>query len=203
MLLIPTLLCPKPWADMSGNETQRFCTYCQKHVHNLEAMSASDRLALLSSPAASICSRYQVAIRRPAKGKEESYYRHLAKHGAGVALVGSAILVLWEMHGESEKERFYRAAAPRIICRDTSGCDMPKEHYCEHRLITLGISVPFPPPSAMTSVSQAGEPVPHVDVRLDPIAIAELIEKSRPTLQVDVSLLENKKPAESPALNKR
>ncbi len=140
MLLIPTLLCPKPWESMSGNETQRFCTYCKKHVHNLETMSVSERLALLSSPAASICSRYRVAIRRPAKGKEEAYYLHQAKHGAGVAVVGSALLVLWEMHGEAEKERFYRAAAPHASPNGTIVWEMPKEHYCQHEVVLRGTS---------------------------------------------------------------
>src|SRR5882672_9516006 len=97
MLLVPTLLCPKAWESMSGNEATRFCTYCKKHVHNLEAMSVSDRLALLSSPAASICARYKVAIRRPVKGKKESYIRHVLKYGAGVALTSSALLVLCEL----------------------------------------------------------------------------------------------------------
>src|SRR4051794_3915674 len=108
MLLIPTLLCPKSWESMSGDENQRFCSYCKKHVHNLAALSVSERLALLSSPASSICSRYHVALRRPTKGNEDSYYRHLAKYGAGVALTGSVLLVLWEMQGRAEPERFYR-----------------------------------------------------------------------------------------------
>jgi hypothetical protein len=202
MLLIPTLLCPKPWEGMSGNEATRFCTYCKKHVHNLEAMSATERLALLSSPAASICSRYQVAIRRPAKGKEESYHLHLAKHGAGVALVGSVLLVLWEMHGQVERDRFYRAAAPRIICRDASICEMPKEHYCEHRFTTLGIMMPLPTPPAITGVSQPGDPLPHVEVRLDPVVIDELLKKTQSDFRIEIPTLESKRPAESPALKR-
>src|SRR3954462_8006020 len=106
MLLVPTFFCPKPWEGMSGNETQRFCRYCKKHVHNLEALPVKERLALLASPAASICSRYQLAIRRPAKGHEESYRMHLLKHGAGVVLIGSVLLVLWEMHAQAAKETY-------------------------------------------------------------------------------------------------
>jgi hypothetical protein len=109
MLLIPTFFCPKAWAEMSGTESQRFCTYCKKHVHNLETLSTKERMALLASPAASICSRYQIAIRRPAPGQEEPYKRHLLRYGAGVAVAGATLLVLWEMHGRNEKDRYYRS----------------------------------------------------------------------------------------------
>jgi len=127
-LLIPTFFCPKAWESMTGNDAVRFCSYCKKEVHNLAAMSARERLTLLSSPAANLCSRYQVAIRRPAKGKESAYYRHLAKYGVGVALTGSVLLVLWETHGDAEKERYYRAAGTTA-----GGCDMPRELYEEQR----------------------------------------------------------------------
>lgn len=180
MLLIPTLLCPKPWEGMSGNETTRFCTYCKKHVHNLEAMSANERLALLSSPAASICSRYQVAIRRPAKGQEESYYLHLAKHGASVAMAGSVLLVLWEMQGQTEKERYYRAIAPRASSAGPIIREMPKNHFCERQVYIVGdVALPPTPPPTTCSIPP-GEPPPHVDLRLDPVAIDQLAEQAKP-----------------------
>jgi hypothetical protein len=177
MLLIPTLLCPKSWEGMSGNETQRFCTYCKKHVHNLEALSVNERLALLSSPAASICSRYQVAIRRPAKGKEESYYLHIAKHGAGVALVGSVLLVLWEMHGQQAKEKFYRTVGPNHTPEE---CTMPNHFYCEHRVMIVGaLEIPRCPPAPITNPVKP-EPAPtHVDLKLDPLEIDKLIEQTK------------------------
>src|SRR5688572_4523271 len=106
-LLIPTFLCPKAWQSMSGNDKERHCSYCNKSVHNLAAMTARERLALLSSPAARVCSRYVAAIRRPAPGKEASYHRHLLKYGAGVAIGGAALVVLWEREGRAEQERYY------------------------------------------------------------------------------------------------
>src|SRR3954468_16331618 len=87
-MLIPALFCPKPWEGMNGDETQRYCSYCKKHVHNLQGMPLSERLALLTSPAGSLCGRYQIAIRRAAKGKEDLYRQHLLKYGACVALTG-------------------------------------------------------------------------------------------------------------------
>lgn len=132
MLLIPTLLCPKSWESMSGNEAERFCTYCQKSVHNLEALSVDQRLALLTSPAASICSRYRVAIRRPAKGHQEAYTRHLLKYGAAVALTGSALLVLWEFQSQGDLSRIYR------VFKSTEGSPMPGHLYEEHPAMIMG-----------------------------------------------------------------
>jgi hypothetical protein len=136
-LLIPTFLCPKAWESMSGTDKERHCSYCNKSVHNLAAMTARERLALLSSPAASICSRYRVAIRRPAKGRETAYHRHLLKYGAGVALSGSVILVLWEMHGQTAKDRYYRATGVT-----PGSCAMPPDLFNEHQTFLLGMVVP-------------------------------------------------------------
>jgi hypothetical protein len=181
MLLIPTLLCPKSWEEMSGNETQRFCSHCKKHVHNLDALSVSERLALLSSPAGSLCSRYQVAIRRPAKGQEESYALHLAKHGAGVVVVGSVLVVLWEMHGQAEKERYYRAAKPTPI-HAAAECPMPSHLYCEQLVFSVGMIAmePCPPPGLDNPIkSEAVSPL-HVDLKIDPTKIDGLFDQIKP-----------------------
>jgi hypothetical protein len=177
MLLIPTLLCPKPWEDMSGSETQRFCTYCKKHVHNLEAMSASERLALLSSPAASICSRYQVAIRRPVRGKEESYYLHLAKHGAGVALVGSVLLVLWELHGQSAKENYYRVAGV------PTNCPMPPEFYQQQLGLLKGdVYIPPRPTGASHPLATMPDTTENIDLKIDPKILKQMFDETGPEL---------------------
>ena len=110
---------------MAGDEKTRLCSYCNKHVQNLDALSVSERHALFSSPAAKLCARYRIAIRRPAKGREKSYYRHLLKYGVGVALGGSVLLVLWEMEGKAEKEKYYKASL------NSCGRPMPREYYME------------------------------------------------------------------------
>ena len=186
MLLIPTLLCPKSWENMSGDATQRFCSYCEKHVHNLEALSVSERLALLSSPAAKICSRYQVAIRRAAPGREKSYARHLLKYGAGVALTGSVLLVLWEMRSESGKalcasdlQTFYRVASG-------SGpipLPMPRDLYREHPVRLMGeVYMPPKPPSTLTPPRPGASSPTHIDLQLDPVEIQRLIDVAAPKL---------------------
>jgi hypothetical protein len=187
-MLIPTFLCPKAWEGMSGNETSRFCSYCKKNVHNLNAMSVNERLALLASPAARICSRYKVAIRRPAKGKEESYLRHLIKYGAGVALTGSVLLVLWEMQDEQAMRTFYRTAA------GLPGMDrlIPADLYEESHCLILGEMVVTPPPPPTLTKPANDRSLPqHVDLDLDPIEINRLMEAAksrRPELPPAVSL---------------
>lgn len=168
MLLIPTLFCPKPWAGMSGNETQRFCSYCKKQVHNLEAMSVRERLTLLASPAASICSRYQVAIRRPVPGKERAYHRHLVKHGVGVALAGSVLLVLWEMDGQIEKQRYYRAAT-----NAAGNCAMPRDFYAEQQTFMLGKI--YIPPRLPETENPGLETPDEPELTFDPAVVDRLI----------------------------
>ncbi len=179
MLLIPTLLCPKSWESMSGDETRRFCTYCKKHVHNLAALSSNERLALLSSPAASICSRYRVAIRRPVKGMEAPYLQHLVKYGAGVALTGSVLLVLWEMHGQTEQQKYYRTGTG-------ANCAMPKNLYTEHRSQLLGEMYvrPRPAPKSEPANPETVSTPTHLDLHLDSAVIDALIDNTQPLISV-------------------
>src|SRR5689334_11057146 len=43
--------CPASWEAMQGDDTRRFCTSCQKHVHNLSALSEAEAVRLLSQRA--------------------------------------------------------------------------------------------------------------------------------------------------------
>lgn len=178
MLLLPTLLCPKSWENMSGGHARRFCTHCQKHVHNLEALSVEERLALLTSPAASVCSRYQAAIRRPAKGKEEAYWKHLMKYGAGVAVAGSVLLVLWEMQDPETAARDYRALTSALGLRP-----MPQDLYVERRVHLTGeVMLPTErriPPNA--AVSGARDPN-RMEAKFDAAVIDKLIEHQNPAV---------------------
>jgi hypothetical protein len=176
-MLVPTFLCPKSWEGMSGHEVTRFCSYCKKHVHNLETMSISERLALLSSPAASICSRYKVAIRRPAEGKKESYMRHMLKYGAGVALTGTIILVLWEMHERESNRSWYRAASggPEY---SATGCEWPTDLYEEHEVILLGeIALPDETKTELNIRVPDRAKLEQVDLDLDPAVINQLLKE--------------------------
>jgi hypothetical protein len=176
MLLVPTLLCPKSWEGMSGNDAQRFCTHCKQYVHNLEALTAAERLALLSTPAGKVCSRYQVAIRRAVKGREDSYMRSLLRCGAAVAMTGSVLLVLWEMYECDHRPSHYRVGA--VVSKNTIGDPVPAENYQECRALLLG-DVVAPRSIAVGTPGAGTEPIDHVDVKLDPVEIARLVELSK------------------------
>jgi hypothetical protein len=173
-LLIPTFFCPKAWEGMTGNEATRHCSYCNKHVHNLDAMSVSERLALLSSPAAQICARYKIAIRRPKPGRKESYVRHLAKYGLGVAAAGSAILVLWEMTAP-DGSSFFRAVRP-----GWSETNMSWHYYEETQSITMGMVVQECPALPPFEIADEASPDRAVDVKLDPVFLKQLQDHLKP-----------------------
>ena len=55
--------CSANWNEMSGDDKKRFCGHCQKHVHNLSAMSGKEAENLLgNSP--NLCVRYSTDSNR-------------------------------------------------------------------------------------------------------------------------------------------
>jgi hypothetical protein len=52
--------CPKIWEEMKGNQKQRFCEQCQLHVHNLSAMSARERDAMVERTGGQACISYEL-----------------------------------------------------------------------------------------------------------------------------------------------
>lgn len=51
--------CPADWAQMVGDDQQRFCGLCQRQVHDLSAMSADNAQQLLCTTACRLCVQYQ------------------------------------------------------------------------------------------------------------------------------------------------
>lgn len=175
MLLIPTLLCPMSWERMSGNDRERFCTHCRQPVHNLDALSPTERLALLASPAAKLCSRYKAAIRRPAKGRKDSYTRHLLKYGAAVAVSGGALLTLWEINAEGNSSRRYR-----VFTEPFAGLyPVPLDDYEEAEVHLLGAIVL--PPCEIPQAPDCDLPsMPaHIDIQIDPLQIDQLFDHAK------------------------
>jgi hypothetical protein len=50
--------CPRDWNQMSGSAQSRFCEHCQKHVHDLSAMTLSEAEALICREAGELCVRF-------------------------------------------------------------------------------------------------------------------------------------------------
>jgi len=49
--------CPESWQTMSGDERTRFCSRCQKHVHDLAALEAREIEALIAATQGRFCAR--------------------------------------------------------------------------------------------------------------------------------------------------
>lgn len=50
--------CPANWDEMVGDEAKRFCKHCQKHVHNISAMTKESAEKLLQCNGDHLCVRY-------------------------------------------------------------------------------------------------------------------------------------------------
>ena len=183
MIALPAFFCPKLWEDMTGGETERFCSKCQKTVHNIESFTLDQRLALLSAPKGSICGRYRMGVRRARPGYEQSYMQHLLKYGAGVAASSVAFITLWQLYDESHRELIqptFRVVAPSAA----TGCGMSEEIYDEQTIFTLGMIALSPrPPNVVQALDESRIPVDHVDIRLEPVEWEKLIQSAdRPRL---------------------
>ena len=132
-------------------------------------------LALLSSPAAQVCSRYVAAIRRPAPGKEASYRRHLLKYGAGVAVAGAVAAVLWEMEGRAEQRRYYQVAGV------TPGMPMPRDWYVEQQSVLMGKIACPPVPRPADGKQTAAEFDPAEEITFDAATVERALEATERT----------------------
>ncbi len=51
--------CDKKWDEMDGDDQKRFCSGCQKNVHNISAMPRREARRLVAQNAGKICIRYE------------------------------------------------------------------------------------------------------------------------------------------------
>ncbi len=165
-LLVPTFLCPRPWASMPGDELTRYCDYCRKCVHNLTHPDSPGRAELLGDPAARLCGRYRAAIRRARPEFRAAYFRHLAKCGAGVAAAGAAAVVLWEISTEPGHS----------LLRWGRHDGMPSAWYEERQTHLVGdIACPPAPPTVDDDPGEpAAEPPPATPLAMPTAEIDRL-----------------------------
>lgn len=165
MKLVPTFFCPKPWASMPGDQVTRFCELCGKHVHNVDALTLDQRLAILRSNSG-FCGRYRVAVRRARPGASQSYMQHLLKYGAGVTAASGVFLILWQLCAgtETDHKQTYRVVVPQNVNRAI----MPPEMYEEHEVFLLGmITVPEPVEMSPARPEPLESPPAHIDMQID------------------------------------
>ena len=91
-------------------------------------------------------------------------------------LTGSVLLVLWEMQGRTEQEKFYRTG----VLDGKSHCTMPNHLFEEHEIMTLGmIAIPQEPDAAdKIQPPESDIPPRHIDLKLDPVEIDRWIDQS-------------------------
>lgn len=118
--------CSMSWDSMTGDERNRLCAQCGLHVHNLEAMTRDEALALVAE--ASLGGRVCVRFYRRADGKVltrdcpvgRAAVRARARHFCGrvAALLALLLSGSWLLaRGESRAERF-ADAQPFSTLRD-------------------------------------------------------------------------------------
>ncbi|MBX3114779.1 MAG: hypothetical protein KF836_09465 [Fimbriimonadaceae bacterium] len=78
--------CPKDWNEMTGDDQSRFCSHCEKSVHNLAELSAGDAEQLLCNTSGRVCIRMVSGPQGSFKTKQGWFRR--------VALAGAATLTL-------------------------------------------------------------------------------------------------------------
>ena len=190
-LLFPSFFCPATWDSMAGDETCRFCTHCQREVHNLNALDAADRAALLDSAtsAAQVCGRYRAVLRRPAPGHEKAYWRHLARYGAGVAVAGAATVVIWESQQRDQSPLDY------VIGHLAGRPAMPTEFYLEDDALILGAIICEDPQidadhadEWVADQSVASAFVPQRRFHLTPAQVQALFPASLPPPRIEAPL---------------
>ncbi|HEX8911389.1 MAG TPA: hypothetical protein VF796_03440 [Humisphaera sp.] len=93
--------CPADWDAMSGGDAKRFCTGCQKFVHNLSAMPRAEAERLVCESAGELCVRFAraadgtvvtVDYRQPPAGTRRGW-----RFWTGVGLIGGIVALVGQV----------------------------------------------------------------------------------------------------------
>lgn len=79
--------CPMDWASMRGDDRQRFCDTCERHVHDLSACTREEAEALLHATGGNLCA----AVTLDASGRvlhKPSFARMGARLAAALGIAG-------------------------------------------------------------------------------------------------------------------
>jgi hypothetical protein len=82
--------CPANWDAMQGNASRRFCQHCNKHVHNLSAMTRDEAQDLICSSVGELCARY---ARDEAGAVVTLDYRRVPRHKGWKFWTGVGLLI--------------------------------------------------------------------------------------------------------------
>lgn len=113
--------CTAEWDSMSGGDEARFCTHCEKSVHNLSAMTRKDALRLVRDGAGGVCVRfYTDASGRTVHTDGRALYRitrRASRLAAGA--FGAAVALAASVSAQTNEGR-QEAAAYRLDARSAA-----------------------------------------------------------------------------------
>src|SRR3954468_9180324 len=100
--------CEADWDSMAGNDEVRFCTHCEKSVHNVSSMTRKDAMRLVRANAGGVCVRFYSApsgrTLHAKEGKLHRITRRASKAAAGAfgAVVALSSTVLAQSNGPED-----------------------------------------------------------------------------------------------------
>jgi hypothetical protein len=111
--------CSESWKGMAGDARARFCTKCDRTVHDLSAMNDANARALLADPAERVCVRF--AVRRDGTVVTGGRGRWLGS-ALGALAIAVVAVVFWT--SVTLLQRPWRALA-RTLAASTSPVPQP------------------------------------------------------------------------------
>lgn len=111
--------CTAEWDSMVGNEQVRFCTHCEKSVHNLSAMTRKDALRFVRANAAGVCVRFYSGPRGRTVHTNDSPLYRITRRASRVAAgaFGAAVALGATVLAQTPQGR-QDAAAVRLDTRE-------------------------------------------------------------------------------------
>jgi hypothetical protein len=109
--------CEADWDSMAGNDEVRFCTHCEKSVHNVSAMTRKDAMRFVRANAGGVCVRfYSDPAGRTLHSNESTLHRitrraSFAAAGAFGAVVALGSSVLAQTPAPEDRQE---VTAPRV-----------------------------------------------------------------------------------------
>ena len=119
--------CHEDWSNMTGDEKRRFCGACNKHVHDLSAMTATGAEETLAAEP-DICVRY--TVNEDGTLVHESSRRYFFKAAAGALLLGATpAIAAGIVQPKDEDDGLLASLKDRLMTwwnGDPEGCAGPK-----------------------------------------------------------------------------
>jgi len=151
--------CNEDWSAMTGEEKRRFCAACDKHVHDLSAMTATEAEQTLAEDP-EICVRY--TVHEDGSLVHQSSRRAFFKAAAGALLLGTTPAIAASLAAPSDDEEgLLHTLKDRFLAwwnGEPEGCPPPEAEVLGFP--DLRIDPPPPEPPTLIPELDASPPEP-------------------------------------------